>query len=137
MFKNVQAELVPAVATMLSDSLTGWADSLSVNVENVDPAYRAKVGATDKRNGKDNTITLRQLSREIRKIDAELAQRDIKVQAKSEQARRTDLYAKQFQETENVSYEPETDQLFMNQLKFAAMLVQECGFDPEFFTDDE
>lgn len=143
MFKNVQSDLVPAVREMLEESLQGWADSMSVNVENVAPEYRGKIVVDNRRRSKQagqaakNTMTFAQLQNEIAVVDAKMAKAEAKQAEQTEQARRAELYAEQFQATEQFQYESDTDQLFMKQLEFVAMLVNDNGFDPEFFTDDE
>lgn len=135
--KKVPAKMLPAVREMITESLIGWADSLAVEVQHVEPAYRGASVGVDKRNSKQNTITLRQLERNIHKVDTQTAKANKKQAEETEQARRAELYAKKQLEIGVIPYEPETDQLFMNQLRFAAVLVQVCGFDPEYFTDDE
>lgn len=141
--KKVPAKMLPAVRVMLEESLQGWADSMSVNVENVAPEYRGKIVVDNRRRSKQagqaakNTMTLAQLQSEIAIVDAKAAKAEAKQAEQSEQARRAELYASKMQETGAFSYEPDINPLFMKQLEFVAMLVNDNGFDPEFFTDDE
>jgi len=146
--KKVPAKMLPAVHKLLNESLQGWADSLSVNVENVSVNYRGKIVVENRRASKEmgpngtlvaakNTMTLAQLQKEIVKVDAKAAKANAKQAEQTEQARRAELYADRFQKIGVVSYEPDIDALYMRQLEFVAMLVNDNGFDPEFFTDDE